>query len=274
VQTDGQNESSDVVVTDASCPRVRLQLLGAFLLTRADEVVPVARPAQRLVVLAALQGASRIQAARLLFPDSEESRALGRLRTMLWRLRQLCPELLADDAHAVRLGGQVVVDVRELAGWARLASRGAVLDSPFLSPGNWDLLPDFDDEWVLCQRVQLRELRIHALIDTCRNLRVAGLHGAALQAALVCAAEDPLRESAERAVIETYLAEGDLDAAWRHYCDYAKRLREELDIGPTPALARLLQGHGIPLSRSPALDATGLAADGRVNGAAHGVTRL
>jgi DNA-binding SARP family transcriptional activator len=235
------------VAAEAAAPNtVSVQLLGEFDL-RSDGVgIELPRPAQKMVAFAVLRGASRLQATRALFPDSDDTHALGRLRTTLWRLRRACPDLLADSRQLVHLAPTVSVDVTYLTRWARDAARGVVVETPFTEIGNWDLLPDFDDDWISADRQRLHEMRIHALTDVAEQLRKERHFSAALQAALACVAEDPLRESGQRAAIEVYLAEGNVDAAVRQYRQFTELLHVELGVPPSVGLTRLLRQHGVP----------------------------
>jgi DNA-binding SARP family transcriptional activator len=235
-----------LAAAEAATSLVSVQLLGEFDL-RSDGVgIELPRPAQKMVAFAALRGASRLQATRALFPDSDNTHAMGRLRTTLWRLRRACPDLLAESRQLVHLAPAVSVDVTRLIRWARDAARGIVVETSFTEIGNWDLLPDFDDDWISVDRQRLHEMRIHALTDAAEQLRKEDRFGAALQAALACVAEDPLRESGQRAAIEIYLAEGNIDAAVRQYRQFAELLHVELRVPPSVGLTRLLRQHGVP----------------------------
>ena len=225
---------------------ITVQLLGEFDVRSDGVCIELARPAQKIVAFAALRGASRRQATRALFPDCDDGHAMGRLRTTLWRVRRACPGLLADSRQLVHLGPAVAVDVTRLTSWAQHAARGVVVEAPFTEIGNWELLPDFDDEWISVDRQRLHEMRIHALTDVAEQLRKQQHLGAALQAALACVAEDPLRESGQRAAIEVYLAEGNVDAAVRQYRQFTEMLHVELGVPPSVGLTRLLRQHGLP----------------------------
>ena len=85
--------------------------------------VPAAVPAnaQRLVARLAVAGRQhRLHLATTLWPDIDEERGLGRLRSVLWRLHRSCAELVAVSNGHLELGQQVSVDVHRLLGAVRV----------------------------------------------------------------------------------------------------------------------------------------------------------
>src|SRR5215217_1162239 len=100
-----------------------LQLLGRFA-ARTDGHGVLLRPTtQRLVALLAVRGAlARSNAAGLLWADLSEGRALGNLRTVLWRARQDCPGLVSDEGDNLRIS-DVQVDLFDVRAWAWRALR-------------------------------------------------------------------------------------------------------------------------------------------------------
>src|SRR5215472_10827756 len=82
-----------------------------------------------------------------------------------------------------------------------------------------------------------------ALEVLCDSLATAGDFAAAIEAGLAAVAGEPLRESAQRALIRTYLAEGNQAAAVRQYRRFRLLLDRELGLAPSPSLTAL-----VPLS--------------------------
>jgi DNA-binding SARP family transcriptional activator len=89
--------------------------------------------------------------------------------------------------------------------------------------------------------MRIRELRLHALEALTARLIDAARYAEAVDAALIAVASDPLRESAHRAVVRSYLAEGNYGAALRQYQRYRAVLRAELDVEPSPAMLELVR---------------------------------
>jgi DNA-binding SARP family transcriptional activator len=235
---------ADEAATDA-----RLHLLGGFDL-RVDEMsVRVAVNGQRLLAFLALheRPVERQYVAAKLWMDASEERAGGNLRTTLWRLRRVSRPIVEARSNLLRLSPQVSVDIQEFIGLSRRLTADP-------SPSSLercaslcligDLLPDWYDEWVVADRERIRQLRLHALDVICASLASAGRFTQALEAGLVAVAAEPLRESAQRAVIAVHLAEGNLMEAIRQYDSYRTTLRRELGAEPSRMVTELFEPHG------------------------------
>jgi DNA-binding SARP family transcriptional activator len=238
-------------------PVPRVTLLSGFAIYPDDRdrktVVGVLPPAvQRLVAHLCLSGRpARAAVAGRLWPDVSEQQAQGSLRSALWRLQKVSPGLLDVSGGALALAGDVQVDVRELGEWAqRVSALGEGGADPEIPPYELrgELLPGWYDDWVLLEREQLRQLRMHALERVAVRLAAAGRHGEALQVAYAAVREEPLRESARRVVVRVHLAEGNVAEAVRAYEDFSATLLDELGVVPTPEMTRLISG--IPRPRS------------------------
>ena len=148
--------------------------------------------------------------------------------------------MLDVDKSTVGLKDGVGVDVREVHAWAgRLISGTARVEDLAVQP-SWvdalDLLPGWCDDWVLYERERLRQRTLHALESLSRRLAEAGRAADAVDAALLAVAAEPLRESAQRALIEAHLAEGNRAEALRTYETYRRLLRTSSTSTPSPAL--------------------------------------
>jgi DNA-binding SARP family transcriptional activator len=69
-----------------------------------------------------------------------------------------------------------------------------------------------------------------------------GRFGEAVDAALLAVSAEPLRESAQRALIEAHVAEGNLAEAHRTYIFYRNLVRRELGVEPSSDLSVLIRG--------------------------------
>ena len=103
-----------------------------------------------------------------------------------------------------------------------------------------DLLPDWYDDWVIYERERLRQLRLHALEILCGQLVRQGRYAEATDAGLAAVAGDPLRETAQRALIAAYLAEGNPSDALRQYDLYRRTLADTLGLAPSPCMHALV----------------------------------
>jgi len=200
---------------------------------------------QRLLALLALRDRPqhRVSVAGTLWMDTTDERAAANLRTALWRARRVEPDLVISNGAYLEIGPTVQIDLRDVVDGARrlLADHDGVSDpetSADIFAG--DLLPDWYDDWVLLERERLRQIRLHGLEALCDRLAAVGRYSLALEAGLLAASVEPLRESAHRAVMRAHLAEGNVAEAVRQYDVFADALRENLGIQPTEALRALV----------------------------------
>jgi DNA-binding SARP family transcriptional activator len=105
----------------------------------------------------------------------------------------------------------------------------------------YDVLPDWDDEWVGFERERFRQLRLLALETMCLRLRDEGRIAESLQVGTEAVFADPMRESAHRVLIATHLAQGNLGEAIRQYRTFLAIARD-CGIPPSPLITRLMAG--------------------------------
>ena len=225
---------------------VRLGLLRGFELRQNGELLNLPLSAQRVIAFLALydRPLHRIYVAGSLWLDSNENRANASLRTALWRLgRPSCRLVDASMTH-VALSPDVRVDVRE----AKAAAQALIRGSPDVDDRSHDalyeggeILPDWYDDWVLIEREHYRQLRLHALEALCVALTAAGRFAEAAEAGQAAVEGEPLRESAHRALIATYLAEGNPGEAIRQYRLFSRFLHDQLGLEPSPLMEDLVR---------------------------------
>jgi DNA-binding SARP family transcriptional activator len=78
---------------------------------------------------------------------------------------------------------------------------------------------------------------LHALEALSRGLSCSNRHADAVAVALSAINAEPLRESAQRALIEAHVREGNWVEARRAFVSYRALLRRELGVSPSPQLA-------------------------------------
>jgi DNA-binding SARP family transcriptional activator len=220
-----------------------ISLIGSFGLWYLGRPVELPRRAQKLLAILALRGqTSRSRLAGMLWPEATEDRALASLRTGLWRVQTAAPEVLVAMGCTVEVDPRVQVDVREFVDQATRALRDGRTAAPIRLEDVYqgDLLADWDDEWLTSDRERLRQLRLHLMETLSDQLARDGRFGLAVEFALAALREDILRESAHRAVICAYLAEGNISEAHRAFVRCAKVLEEELGVEPSPRITELL----------------------------------
>ncbi len=223
-----------------------LTLLRGFGLCHNGQRVSLPMSAQRLVAFLALRRGvvQRVYLAGALWLDYSQDAANANLRTALWRLKQLPCSLVEPSPTHLTLSDGVAVDLYEQTALARRVKGAAPawcddeLDG-IVTAG--ELLPDWYDDWVVIERERFRQVRLHALEALCAALTEAGRFDRAIDVGLSAVADEPLRESAHRAVIRVHLAEGNRSEALRQYELCRQLLMDQLGVGPSPETDRLLQ---------------------------------
>ena len=221
--------------------QARLELLNGFSLFATHGRIALPRAAQRLIAFLALQArpVRREFVAGRLWAETTETRAHGALRTTLWRMTRACEGVVWVSGPHLALAAGVDVDLHAATRCARAVIQQPATDHrPLIAEG--DLLPDWYDDWVVYEREQLRQLRLHALELRCGELVRQGRFAEATEAGLAAVAGDPLRETAQRALIAAYLAEGNPSDALRQYDLYRRTLAELLGLAPSPCMHALV----------------------------------
>jgi DNA-binding SARP family transcriptional activator len=225
-------------------------LLGGFGLFCGNVLVRVPRASQRLVAFLALHGGMvrRTAVAGSLWPDASEHHACVNLRQTLARLQRTARKALAASKLELGLADDVRVDVRHARALAcRLLDPAVTPEQSDLGTAavailSAELLPDWDDDWVLLEAEDWRQLRLHALEALAGRLAAAGRCGEAAGAACAAVRADPLRESARASLIQVHLAEGNQSEAVREFARYQALLHVDLGLEPTPRLRHLVDG--------------------------------
>jgi DNA-binding SARP family transcriptional activator len=143
----------------------------------------------------------------------------------------------------VRISQRVTVDAHDLVETARRvlagdpdagrAGFGLLVDAG-------ELLPGWEDEWVYGERERLRQLRLHALEALAYQMSERREFGLAVEAALAAVRAEPLRETAQRALIRVHLREGNLVEARRQYDECARLFAREIGVTPTRETTELV----------------------------------
>ena len=83
------------------------------------------------------------------------------------------------------------------------------------------------------ERERIRQRILHALEALSERLAAVGRFADAIEAALLATSAEPLRESAQRALIRAHIAEGNLTEARRSYHAYHDLVYRELGAAPS-----------------------------------------
>jgi DNA-binding SARP family transcriptional activator len=225
----------------------RLTLLDAFELRWDGRIVELPTPAQRLLAYLAVEERPlhRGYVAGALWLNSTDAHASGSLRSALWRIRRSGCELVEEVNHQLRLANTVAVDLRDAYSWtARVQDPARPIGTADVAEASSsaELLRDWYDDWVVLERERFRQSRAHALEVLCGRLAAEGRFTEAIAVALAAVHNEPLRESAHRAVISVHLAEGNRSDALRHYAYYRRLVTGELGIEPSTRMETLVRG--------------------------------
>ena len=224
---------------------IELNLLGGFALTSARGAVPLPPTAQRVLAFLALgeRPLARGYVSGTLWPDRSETRAAASLRTAVWRLQQADAHLINADARRLGIAHHLRVDYRERIADAASLVAGDPGDAGVLAalcrPG--ELLPDWYEDWLDLERERFRQIRARALERLADSLADRRRFAEAAEAGLAAVTSDPLRETAHRALIRVFLAEGNAFEAVRQYRLCRALTLRHLGTEPSEETARLVR---------------------------------
>jgi DNA-binding SARP family transcriptional activator len=223
---------------------VHLRVIGRFELHLGGRRRDVPWQVQRMLAFLAVGGAAepRATVAGALWGDVSQRRAQANLRNAVWRLCQLSDRVLHGSRDVIALDSGVALDLRDAQrrAHALLHDDDAAVDLAGIDLLDDDLLPTWDEPWLLIERERQRQLRMHALERLSASLLRANRYPQAITAALAAVRAEPLRESSQRALIAAHLAEGNISEAVRQLDAYRTLLRVELGIAPSQPLESMV----------------------------------
>jgi DNA-binding SARP family transcriptional activator len=227
----------------------RLQLIGEFEFW-AGAAVTLPHSVQRvLAFLAIARGpVGRCRLGGALWTDTTQTRADGNLRSTLWRLGRLRTQTVESRSDRLAIAPTVRVDVWELSALAkRILTPGSPGDDDTAATGAAELagaaeiLPGWDDPWLVTERERYRQLRLHALERASERFLHEDQVARAIELGLVVVEAEPFRESAHRLLIAAYLREGNAIEAVRQYLAYRRLIVDELGVKPSPLMETLIE---------------------------------
>ncbi|UUL84070.1 AfsR/SARP family transcriptional regulator [Sphingomonas qomolangmaensis] len=199
--------------------------------------------------------ANRAQLAAALWPDKDENGARHCLATTLWRFKQASRHRAAPvvtEGDTLRLPPNAWIDSEA---FALRVMRARDQRNSVTRPGRAKLLRaglrlyrghflgESFAEWALLERERLACLRLDALYDLATIEAEDGNWEAAVGAARLLCAIEPLREDGHRLLMKAYAATGNRALALQQYRRCIEVLGRELAVDPMPettALARAL----------------------------------
>lgn len=219
---------------------IRLRLLGEFDAQPSREEIP--HPARRLVAYLAIRRRPerRDAVAGALWPDLPVAVARARLREAAYRARLVVPGVVTAERGALSIGADVVVDLHsahELCLRVLHGDGAAPADALELLAD--DVLPCWDEDWLIEERLAYAGTRVRALERLAAQLLDGGDYDHAEHACRLAAAADPWRESARVLLARVYLQEGNPGPALRVLSDFQRQVKRELGLPPGPRLLDL-----------------------------------
>jgi DNA-binding SARP family transcriptional activator len=234
---------------EGTAPPLEITLFGPFHTRVNGRVLPHLRSRKghwllSLLALRAGRALDRAWLAGTLWPDSSNSQALANLRNSLKDLRHaLGPEayrLHSPTSRTLLLDlSAAAVDV--LAFDAAIARGDLPALEQAVSLYRGPLLEGCEEEWVAEERRTRERAYLAALEALADDARTRGDLAAAERALRQTVTVDPLRESAQRALIETLAAGGSDAAAMQVYRELRELLHRELNAEPAPETLALFQ---------------------------------
>ena len=244
--SDGHAERS---LAQPSFSPIQVSVLGRFGLANGHGAsISVANGTQRLLSFLALRDriVHRTSVAGALWPDASESHAHASLRSSLLRIPDEARSVVTITDAELGLADGVNVDVRDAQDLAHrllddsLPCKEDDVSRAAISRLSFDLLPGWQDEWVMPEAEGWRQLRLHALEALTDQLASLHRFGDATTAAMAAIKAEPLRESAHAALIRVHLAESNQSEALRQFKRYQGLLRAALGIEPSSRLRELV----------------------------------
>jgi DNA-binding transcriptional activator of the SARP family len=230
---------------------IEILLLGSFsILVGGKPIEDLSIGSQRLLVFLALHDrtVARGAMAGTMWPEASEERAGISLRSALSRLDVSTRGAILSASAGLRLVDTVAVDLRDAKALARrlvqpsVPPRGTDLGPEATATLASELLPDWYDDWVASEAEDWRQLRMDALEAQANQLTEAGRFPEAVAAARAAVKVEPLRESAQAALMRAHLAGGNQSEALGVFDRYRDLLRSVLGLEPTSLLGSLAAG--------------------------------
>lgn len=190
-----------------------IMLLGDFEMSADGNQLRVPANVERLVFYLVINAVLRLRAkvARMLSMDVPESRAGARLRAALWQREETAPWRVHRDGCRLFLVPEVIVDPPPALVHARRITDDAqelTVNDVGFDDLMFDLLPHWDEEWLIVERERLRRLRVQALETRCVCWQSAVGSPRRFDACIAAVATGPLLERAHRTLITAHLPEG------------------------------------------------------------------
>lgn len=240
-------------------PNLQIRLLGGLHIecdgVAVSQFISSKVPALLAYLAVTRRPHAREALASLLWSEMPDAAAANNLRQALTNLRKVAEpffvitrETVAFDAtqsyvldsEAFVHGMQVPAELPPAARAGRLRQTLALYSGDFLQGFHVREAPEFED-WVLAQRVSLRELALHGWDELATLAMALGDTGSAIDAANRLLAMDPWREEAHRQRMQALAHSGQYSAALAQYQACRAILASEFDALPSAETTALYE---------------------------------
>jgi predicted ATPase/DNA-binding SARP family transcriptional activator len=230
-------------------PPLTLRLFGPFEARLDGLALPRlrTRKAQWLLALLVLRGGAEVERdwlAGTLWPESSAAQGLTSLRVALAELRRVlgisAARLRSLSTHTLSLDlSDAEIDVVAFDAGVASDDPSSLAQAVALYRG--PLLEGCREEWVFQERQAREQAYLQALERLAAYAMGSARPGSAERSLRLAAAVDPLRESAQRALMQALAAGGNYAAALRSYRELRLLLHRELNAEPDPETTALFQ---------------------------------
>lgn len=176
----------------------------------------------------------REQLVERFWEDTPPDRGSRRLSNTLYHLqKELGDGWLERDSTTIALNraSDLTVDVWQFEQWATYPQVDAWHQAIHLYRG--DLLPEIYEDWLLPQRVRVRDIYLDLLLKVAQHAERLGNIAQALEWYRRLAAVEPLYEEGQRGVIRALLGLERATEAFVHYQAVEQQLQAELGVPPS-----------------------------------------
>jgi DNA-binding SARP family transcriptional activator len=198
--------------------------------------------------------ATKEQLGLALYPDVSPTQLRARLHRVLHHARKALHHgdwiLFENDEYSINRARACWFDVEQFENRLRDVQQAVAAapaqtamairllqDATQLYTG--DFLPEFDADWIMFRREELRRMALEALLKLGHLLSEEAREAEAIQVYQRVLELDNYLEVAHRELMRCYARQGDASRARRHFRQLCDLLHEELSTEPSPETVRL-----------------------------------